>query len=189
MGRILSAAQLEKKLTQRKEREAYKLAQSKLPTVSKPYKAKGDSNTVYVRSMENFSAVVKIPVLAESIAAVNPFVTQLGWLTQVEVEALTATSILGFKEGHKQVMRIRVNIALAAPNPKNTPWGTRVVDMIDSSFQIPFSLGADATPTLQEAKSVFNTLFAKGNAGGNLIIKKASYAELLYRGKVISVMR
>ncbi|MEZ2241747.1 hypothetical protein [Microcoleus sp.] len=188
MGKFLTAAQLERRLTKAKAREAYREAQAKNP-IAKPYKPKGDSDTVYVRSFEDDTVIVKMLVLKTSITKATAIKDALGWLTQTAAEALLAAKIFEFKAAHRQVLRIRINEANATPQPKNTPWGTRVVDMISNSYQLPFSLGADTSPTMKEAKSAFNALFSETGSGKTLIAKEGSYAELLYRGEVISVVR
>jgi hypothetical protein len=189
MGKILTAAQLEKRLEKRKAREAFKEAQAKSPTAVKAYTAEGASDIIHVSSIEDPSIIVKIPVLQTSIALVATFKDKLGWLTSTEAQGVAGAKIVEFGNGHHQVLRIRINQAKSTPEPKNTPWGTRVVDMIENSFQVPFSLGADQMPTLKEAKDAFSLLFGDTGLGKTLITKNGSSAELLWRGKVFCVMR
>lgn len=191
MGRIVTAVQLEARATRRKAREVFLEAKAKAVATAtnlKPYVSKGESSLVYVRSIEDGQLIVKMPVLDSTITKVAAGRAGLGWLSAVEVEALTGVSVVGFKGNHKSVLRIRVNEAKATPTSKATSWGTRVIDTIENSYQLPFSLGSDTSPTMKEAKDAFRTLFTSGALAG-LITKKGSYAELIYARSVIEVVR
>jgi len=152
MARQYTWQQLEARAAKRKARETYLNAQ-KLNPVAKPYAPEGDKDTFWAYSIEDQGIIVEIPVLAATTAKITSAITDLGILTPAQATALLNVSRLNFKEGHKQILRITVFEAKATPTPKNTPWGTRVVDMIDNSYSFPFSLGVDGTPTLKEAKT------------------------------------
>ena len=189
MARQYTWQQLEKRSNKVKARETYLEAQKKLPDVQKPYKPEGDKVAWYARSFEDSGIIVEIPVLSATSTKISTGASALGLLTFDEAIALLNISMLKFREGHKQVLRITVHEAKATPTTKNTPWGTRVVDMIDNSYSFPFSLAADTSPTLKEAKTAFKELF---NTGGGLIAllnKKGSYATLSFRGKVLDTVK
>jgi hypothetical protein len=189
MGRILTAVQLEKKLTQRKAREAYREAAAKNPALVKPYKAKGATSTIWVRSLDSENLIVKMPVFDTTITKVGANSALVNWLDQAVALPAGAT-LVGFKGNNKAVMRIRVNEARATPLPKNTPWGTRVVDMIDNSYSFPVGTGTTpATRTVEAMIILFSGLFGTGGQFKTLIAKDGSSAELIYRGKTISVVR
>ncbi|MEG4572644.1 hypothetical protein QUA56_08060 [Microcoleus sp. N3A4] len=187
MARQYTWQQLESRAAKVKARELYLEAQKKNP-VAKPYKAEGDKTTFWAYSIEDDGVIVSIPVLEATATKIAAGIASLGILTPAVADAILNVTRLKFKEGHKQVLRITVFEAKATPTPKNTPWGTRVVDMIDNSYSFPFSLGTDGTPTLKEAKNTFNALFSSG-ALKTLLNKKGSYAALSLRGKILSTVR
>ncbi|TAF91324.1 MAG: hypothetical protein EAZ49_06165 [Oscillatoriales cyanobacterium] len=177
MARRYTWQQLEKRAAISKARETYLDAQKKSPTVSKPYKPEGDKTEL------------AIPVLAATATKISSIMADAGVLTASAAAALPLTvSSQSFKEAHKQVLRVTIHEAKATPTVKNTPWGTRVVDMIDNSYSFPFSLGADSSPTVKEAKTVFKALFSTGGGKG-LLNKKGSYATLSFRGKVLATVK
>jgi hypothetical protein len=193
MGKILTAAVLEARAAKRKAREVFlaaKYAAALTSTTLKAYVSKGGSTLVYVRSIEDNSLIVKMPVLDSTITKIGTATSaKLGWMTATEVAALTAsTSVVKFKSNHQQILRIKVDEAKASPTSKISGWGTRVVDPIEISYRFPYGLGADTTPTLQEAKDFFRVLFTSGE-GKPLIAKKGSYASLIYGKTVIDVVR
>ncbi|MCC3439401.1 MULTISPECIES: hypothetical protein [unclassified Microcoleus] len=165
-------------------------AQKKSPTVSKPYKPEGDKTELVAYSFEDENATVTIPVLASTATKISSIMADAGILTASAGAALPLNvSRRSFKEAHKQVLRVTIYEAKATPTVKNTPWGTRVVDMIDNSYSFPFSLGADSSPTVKEAKTVFKALFSTGGTGAVLLNKKGSYATLSFRGKVLATVK
>lgn len=174
--------QLEKRAARAKARETYLDAQKLLPTTVKPYISEGEKIELAAYSFVDENVIVTIPVAATTVTKITPILAQLGVLTSSEAAALPLTvGRRTFKQAHKEVLRVTVHEAKATPTTKNTPWGTRVVDMIDISYSFPFSLGIDSSPTLKEAKNVFTTLF--NGAGAALLNKKGSYAILSYKGK------
>jgi len=188
MAKQYTWQQLEKRAARVKAREVYLDAQ-KLNPVAKPYKPEGDKTTWYAYSFEDVEILVEIPVFSATNTKISASAAALGLLTGAAAIMLTNSSILEFKVAHKQVLRITVFEANAAPKAKNTPWGTRVVDTIDNSYSFPFSLGPDTSPTVKEAKLAFNTLFGTGGALVGLLNKKGSYAALSFRGKVLDTFR
>lgn len=189
MARQYTWQQLEARSNKVKARETYLEAQKKLPDVQKPYKPEGDKVAWYARSFEDSGIIVEIPVLSATSTKISAAATGLGLLTSAQAIILANVSILEFKAAHKQVLRITVHEAKATPTTKNTPWGTRVTDMIDNSYSFPFSLGVDISPTLKEAKSSFSGLFDTGGALVALLNKKGSYATLSFRGKVLDTVK
>ncbi|MCC3569525.1 MULTISPECIES: hypothetical protein [unclassified Microcoleus] len=189
MARRYTWQQLEKRAAISKARETYLDAQKKSPTVSKPYKPEGDKTELAAYSFEDPGVIVTIPVLAATATKISSIMADAGVLTAADAAALPLTvSSQSFKEAHKQVLRVTIHEAKATPTVKNTPWGTRVVDMIDNSYSFPFSLGADSSPTVKEAKTVFKALFSTGGGKG-LLNKKGSYATLSFRGKVLATVK
>lgn len=189
MARRYTWQQLEKRAATSKARETYIDAQKKLPTVLKPYKSEGDKVDVAAYSFVDSGYVVTIPIPAATATKITALMETAGILTASQAAALPLTTgRRGFKEAHKEVLRVTVHEAKATPTTKNTPWGTRVVDMIDKSYSFPFSLGADSSPTMKEAKVAFATLFSAG-AGLALLSTKGSYATLSYKGKVEAKVR
>lgn len=189
MARRYTWQQLEKRAAQAKAREAFLDAQKKLPTVLKPYKSEGDKTVLAAYSFVDSGYVVNIPVLSTTATKIQPYLAILGVLTATEASALPLTvGRREFKDAHKEVMRVTIHEAKIAPTTKNTPWGTRVTDMIDVSYSFPFSLGADSSPTLKEAKAAFTAAFSTGTAKA-LLNKKGSYAVLSYKGKTEGKVR
>jgi len=189
MARQYTWQQLEKRSNKVKARETYLDAQKKLPDVQKPYKPKGDKVAWYVRSFEDSGIIVEIPVLSTTNTKISAAAAGLGLLTSGQALVLTNVSILEFRAAHKQVLKITVHEAKATPTTKNTPWGTRVTDMIDNSYSFPFSLAVDDSPTIKEAKVAFSVLFDTGGALVGLLNKKGSYATLSFRGKVLDTVK
>ncbi|MEG4323075.1 MULTISPECIES: hypothetical protein [unclassified Microcoleus] len=186
MSRRYTWQQLEARAAKIKAREAFMEAKKKAP-VATAYKAEGDKSTLWAYSFEDDKVIVPIPLLAATKTKITAGIAALGLLESTAADLVAGVTRLNFKEGHKQVLRITVHEAKATPLPKNTPWGTRVVDMIDNSYSFPFSLGNDGTPTMKEAKAAFQIIM-KG-ALATLLAKKGSIAVLSFKGKKIDIVR
>lgn len=164
-----------------KKREAAREA-AKLAATPAAYKAKDPATVRYFRSIESDKLYVKMPISKVAWDAVGEQATAIGALDAAAVAAISGSSTVNFEGNNDEVLRIRVHSLKATPTVKVTAWGTRVVDKIDSSLSFPFGVtGADNS--LAKAKSDFQALMV-GN--GVLGSRAGNYAELLYRGKIIS---
>ncbi|MCC3532569.1 MAG: hypothetical protein JGK21_31345 [Microcoleus sp. PH2017_22_RUC_O_B] len=190
MGRPRTSFDLQRLADIAKKREVAREAAKKAAT-PKPYKKRGATTKLCFESAEDENVWVEIAVLDATITFVTTAgMTALGAKTAAEVLALPGTpSIVDFKGNNQDVLRVRIHDPKATPVEKVTPWGTRVVDKIDKSYQVPMSIVA-ASNSLSDAKVQFRTLFGPGGVlAGKITEKENAYAELYHGKKLLATIR
>ena len=190
MGRPRTAKDLQYLADIAKAREAARKAAA-VTAPLKPYKERPPKATLFVQSIEDDGIWVTFPIYQTSITSVTPAgVAALGLISVTQVAALPATSnkVVDFKGNNSDVLRVKIHDPKATPTERKTSWGTRVVDKIDRSYQVPMGVtGTDNS--LDAAKKQFRTLFAVGGALRSTISKKGAYAELYHGKKLLTSVK
>lgn len=157
MGRAITSKQLEARADKAKKREAALLAK-KLSSTPKPYKKKPPTDIILVSQVGSGGKVfVKVPV-QESVLTALPDGTEEAFGMKPASTKLadlgTGAAIVDFTGNHKKVLRVTVYKGLTTPIEKNTPWGTRVVKHIDSSYSFPVG-GASVDTVIAAFQAAF----------------------------------
>ena len=159
-------------------RDAARRAATPAPYVPEPPKI-----VRAVRSIESDDLYVRMFISQTAWNAISTQAAALGLLTEAAAEALAGASVVNFEGNNDEVLRIRVNLLKTTPTVRMTSWGSRVVDKIDSSFSFPVGVIA-ANNSISAAKVQFNAFFA---GAGNAVLgqRVGSFAQLIYRGKIV----
>ncbi len=83
---------------------------------------------------------------------------------------------------------MKIHDSKSTPTVKVTPWGTRVVDKIDKTYQVPMGI-TGAGGSLTVAKAQFRTIFGVGGVLATKLTKKGNYAELYYGKKLLATVK
>lgn len=189
MGRAITSDQLEARLKKAKLREAAMLAK-KTSVAAKPYARKpptdivlasqiGTENKVFVRIPIPTAVLTKIPTATKTAFGINAASTTLANLG-------TGSSVIDFANNHKKVLRVTVYPGLLTPSPKNTPWGTRVVKMVDKSYSFPVG-GTSVDAVIAAFQTAFATSGSMNAEMGNA--DSAGYAVLRLGKTILSTAR
>lgn len=184
MGKAITSKQLEAKADIARKREAAILAK-KLASVPKPYKPKPETDIVLVSQVGSGGKVfVKVPVPSDALIAL-PEGVEASFGMKAASTALadlgTGASIVDFKGNHKKVLRVTVYKGLTTPKEKTTPWGTRVVNHIDSSYSFPVG-GASIDAVMAAFQAAFT---GTGPMTGQLGSTKGKGYAVLRLGKTV----